>query len=422
MVILKPQRFHTPRADRGIGPGRAWHYDALVAACLGVTVTLLFAVTPLDIEAARIFYNGDVSDHWPLAAKLPWSVLYRLAPWITASLVLVGLAGLIAGLARRRAAWRWQAVFVLLSVLLGPGLIINGIFKDHWDRPRPRDVIEFGGPMPYVIAPMRGQGGASFPCGHCSVGFLYGIGWWIWRGCRPYWARASLAAGLLAGAALGAGRMAAGGHFLSDVVWSALLALGLAHALYYYVLRIPFREAHEANVAAQVPSPVLQSILSILAAFGGIAVLLALFATPHGAQLAAEIPLSSFAPAPRVLDVRAKAANVEIIVIDTPAALLSISGELHGFGLPTSRLLSRLQFNARPIPTLRYRIEQRGWFTDLDGLASLRVPAGTFEQIVVRIEQGNIRVTDATRDGVVRDGQLLLDLQTGKGRVQAPRR
>jgi hypothetical protein len=55
---------------------------------LGVTVTFLFAVTPLDIDAARIFYSADVSDHWPLAAKLPWSVLYRLAPWITASLVL----------------------------------------------------------------------------------------------------------------------------------------------------------------------------------------------------------------------------------------------------------------------------------------------------------------------------------------------
>jgi lipid A 4'-phosphatase len=421
VVILKPQQFHTPRAGRGIGPGRAWHYDALVLACLGVTVTLLFAVTPLDIEAARIFYSTDVSDQWPLAAKLPWSVLYRLAPWITASLVLIGLAGLIAGLACRRVAWRWQAVFVLLSVLLGPGLIINGIFKDHWERPRPRDIVEFGGPMPYVIAPMRGQGGASFPCGHCSVGFLYGLGWWIWRGRRPYWARASLAAGLLAGAALGLGRMAAGGHFLSDVVWSALLALGLAHALYYYVLRIPFREAHEANVAAHVPSPGLQGVLSILAAFGGVAVLLALFATPHGAQLAAEIPLSSFGPTPRVLDVRAKAANVEIIVIDTPATRLSISGELHGFGLPTSRLLSRVRFNAGPIPTLHYRIEQRGWFTDLDGLASLRVPAGTFEQIVVRIEHGNIRVTDATRDGVVRGGQLHLDLQTGKGHVQAPR-
>jgi hypothetical protein len=91
------------------------------------------------------------------------------------------------------------------------------------------------------------------------------------------------------------------------------------------VLRIPFRQAHEANVAAHVPSPALQSVLSILAAFGGIAVLLALFATPHGAQLAAEIPLSSFAPAPRVLDVRAKAANVEIIVIDTLATLIDVA-------------------------------------------------------------------------------------------------
>ncbi len=421
-MLSKAQQFHIPGAGRGVGPGRAWHYDALMLVCSGATVTLVFAVTPLDIEAARIFYSADVSDHWPLAAKLPWWVLYRLAPWVTASLVLIGLAELIASLACRRAAWRWRAIFVLLSVLLGPGLIINGIFKDHWDRPRPRDVVEFGGPMQYVIAPLRGQGGASFPCGHCSVGFLYGVGWWIWRGRRKYWARASLAAGLLVGTALGVGRMAAGGHFLSDVVWSALLALAVAHALYYYVLRIPLREAHEPNVAAHVPGSAPHGVLSIVAAFGGIAVLLALFATPHGTELAAEIPLSSFVPAPRVLDVRAKVANVEIIVVDTPATRLSISGELHGFGLPTSRLLSHVQFDAGPIPTLHYRIEQRGWFTDLDGLASLRVPAGTFEQIVVRIERGNIRVTDATRVGVVRGGQLHLVLQAERGHVQAPRR
>jgi hypothetical protein len=89
VVILKPQQFHTPRSDRGIGPGRAWHHDALVLAGFCVMVTFLFAFTPLDIEAARIFYSADVSDHWPLAAKLPWSVLYGQAPWITASLVLV---------------------------------------------------------------------------------------------------------------------------------------------------------------------------------------------------------------------------------------------------------------------------------------------------------------------------------------------
>src|SRR5206468_8642951 len=62
--------------------------------------TILFAATPLDIAAARVFYRSDALDHWPLAKEPPWSVLYGLAPWITASLVIVGLAALAAGLVR----------------------------------------------------------------------------------------------------------------------------------------------------------------------------------------------------------------------------------------------------------------------------------------------------------------------------------
>ena len=33
---------------------------------------------------------------------------------------------------------------------------------------------------------------------------------------------------------LGVGRMAAGAHFLSDILWSALLAAGVSHILYYH--------------------------------------------------------------------------------------------------------------------------------------------------------------------------------------------
>ena len=61
---------------------------------------------------------------------------------------------------------------------------------------------------------------------------------WIWKRRRPGWARASLALELAVGFALGLGRMAAGAHFLSDVIWSALLSLGLAHVLYYHILRL----------------------------------------------------------------------------------------------------------------------------------------------------------------------------------------
>ena len=406
--------------DRNDRP-RDWRRDLVVWLALGAAVTAIFAATRLDFAAGSIFFRPNPLDHWPLAKRLPWSVLYRSAPFITAALVLAGLAGLAAGLARRRDAWRRYGVFVLLSVVIGPGLLVNGVFKDHWNRPRPRDIVEFGGASHYVPAPLRGEGGASFPCGHCSVGFLCGIGWWIWRRRRPGWATASLAAGLVAGTALGLGRMAAGGHFLSDVVWSALLAFGVAHALYHYVLRIPARESAEGGVADAPPaSGRLQRVVTISAALGGAAVLAALFVAPHGAQLAAEIRLSDLPAAPRVFEVTAQNAGVEIAVVDEPAAAVSVSGELHGFGLPTSRLATSVRFDPEPLPTLRYEIVQRGWFTDLDGSAFIRLPAGSLERIVVRVGRGDITVTDATRSGLVRSGKLRLDLRTGSGRIRAP--
>ncbi len=393
--------------------------ELIVLIAVGAVVTALFAATPLDIAAARIFYRPNAVDHWPLAHQLPWSVLYRSAPWITASLVLASFAGLAAGFARRRETWRRYGVFVLLSVVLGPGLIINGVFKDHWDRPRPRDIVEFGGPLHYAPAPLRGEGGASFPCGHCSVGFLYGIGWWIWRRRHPPWAGASLAAGLLAGTALGLGRMAAGGHFLSDVVWSALLALGVAHAVYHYVLRIPAHEPQESGAAGALTVHAdLQRAMMVVAVLGGTAVLLALFVTPHGTQLAAEIPLSTLPRVPRIFEVVAQTADVEIVLLDSPATHVSVSGELHGFGLPTSRMETRVGFEPDPTPTLSYHIEQRGWFTDLSGSVLIRLPVGKLERIIVRIARGNIKVTDTSHAGILRSGTLRLELQTKAGRVQ----
>jgi lipid A 4'-phosphatase len=235
-----------------MNPSRDWRRDLLAFAALAGALTLLFAATPLDLAAVALFYRAQSPDHWPLAAQFPWMLLYRAAPWIAASLGVAALAALGAGIVQRRAQWRRDAIFVLLALALGPGLVINAVLKDHWGRPRPRDVIEFGGPFHYVVAPLQGEGGKSFPCGDCSLGFLCAAGWWIWRRRRPRLAVASLAIGLALGTVLGLGRMAAGGHFLSDVAWSALLTLGVAHALYHHVLRIP---AHETPDDAATQGP-----------------------------------------------------------------------------------------------------------------------------------------------------------------------
>ncbi len=405
----------TPRAEAD----RRWaRHELAVLLALAAATTLLFAATPLDFTAGRLFYRPDALNHWPLADRLPWSVLYRAAPWITASLVLAGLAGLAAGALRRHEAWRRSGAFVLLTVVIGPGIVINTVFKDHWDRPRPREIVEFGGALHYAPAPLRGASGASFPCGHCSVGFLYGLGWWLWRRRRPALARVSLVAGLTAGSALGLGRMAAGGHFLSDVVWSALLAFAVAHVLYFHVLRLPEREAADHPAPVTASSRRVQLAVTIAAAAGGIAVLLALFVTPHGTPLAAEIPFSTLPRPPRVFRVLARTANVEIALVDAPTDRVSVTGELHGFGFPGSRLTARTQYDPEPVPTLTYRIEQRGWFTDLSGSAFVRVPAASLEKVIVTLTRGNITVTDATAAGVVRNHLLQLDLTTGAGLVR----
>ena len=225
-------------------PDLEWRRGAVLLLAVAIVTTALFAFTPLDIDAARLFYDPHSPDHWPLAGRMPWVALYRAAAWLTAGLLLWGLIALARGIARHDDTLRRHGIVILLSVVLGPGLLANVVLKDHWDRPRPRDVIELGGEMQYVPAPLRGEGGASFPCGHCTVGFLYGAGWWLWGRRRRARAAASLTAGILAGSVMGLERMVAGGHFLSDILWAALIVFGVTHVVYHLVLRFHIRGVH----------------------------------------------------------------------------------------------------------------------------------------------------------------------------------
>jgi lipid A 4'-phosphatase len=405
-------------ADRSRWQRPEWRSEVICLVAIALVTAVLFASGSMDIAIASWFYRPDAADHWPLARQFPWPLLYRAATWITASLVILSLAALAASLAPARRGWRRSAVLVLLSVMVGPGLLGNAVLKDHWQHPRPRDIVEFGGPLHYVPSPLMGsEDGASFPCGHCTVGFLYGAGWWIWRRRRPVWAAASLISGLLLGLLLGVGRLAAGAHFLSDVVWSALLAFGVTHLLFYHVLRVPAEAALSDTEPAASPAQSRWGRAATIAALlGGVVVLLALFATPHGTQLTASVPLTSGWP--RILEVEADTANVAIVLIDEPPSKLTIDGELHGFGLPTSRLAARMEVVSQQPPRLRYRIETHGWLTDVNGVATLRVPATAFDRVIVNVRHGNISVGDTTRSGVVKEKRLQLELHTGRGHVQ----
>jgi len=387
---------------------RPWLIEASVLLAIGALITVAFAVAPIDGAVARAFFSPIDGDHWPLARHWPWSWFFRLAPVVTIPLLVAGLLALLLGRFKNNEFWRTSGTFLVLSVLLGPGLIINPIFKDHWDRPRPRDVVQFGGALQYTPAPLLGDGGDSFPCDQCSSGFLYAGGWWLWRRRRPWRARLFLVLGLAVGLALGLGRMAAGEHFLSDVLWSGLLALGLAHVLYYYILRIP---QQGASLSVSLPGKRMMLLLSIVA-------VIARF--PHGERFATRINLTNLLQPPQVLEIAAHTANIDILIGDFPKSRIVLTGELHGFGLPANRMEVSTAFHAEPVATLNCQIEQEGWLTDLNASATIRVPAGALTRIDVRLEHGNIRAIDTTADHVVRSGKLQLDLQTRAGNVQQP--
>lgn len=403
---------------------RYWFPELAVFLGLVAAVTVLFWGTRLDIEAARWFYHPEQADPWPVASQPVWHLFYRSAPWVTGSLAVAGAALLVAGMVRGKSRRsRFLGIFLLLCVAIGPGLIVNGILKDHWGRPRPRQIVEFGGRLEYVppFLPARTHG-KSFPCGHCSVGYLYAAGWWVWRRSHPLCAAGSLAAGTALGTLLGFGRMAAGGHFLSDVAWSGLISFGVAHALYYYLLRIPAREdSREALYPRIERSPrwraaaIAGAVLFCAGIIGG-----GLLASPHHKDLSARVRLADYPSVPETVEVIADTLDVEIRLAAEPDREIECTGHVHGFGLPTSVIQAKWEFEKLPVPMLRYRVSSKGWFTDIDGVARIRLPRRNLRKVIVRVTRGDIAVMDESGGGTGPDRLPILDLHTSDGLVYRP--
>jgi lipid A 4'-phosphatase len=172
-----------------------------------------------------------------------WAVgLYETIPILTivVVLVLVALLGL--------AVFRGQTVgpfttrvllFLLAGLAAGPGLVVNWLFKDHWGRPRPRDVVEFGGSMQFMPALVPGGGcerNCSFVAGHPSSVFWLAAFGFVLVGAKRY---AVFTAAALTGFVAGAGRIVQGAHFLSDVVFSWVFTFGTVYVLARWVFRVP---------------------------------------------------------------------------------------------------------------------------------------------------------------------------------------
>jgi lipid A 4'-phosphatase len=195
-------------------------YIALAILTLGV-----FAIWPeLDLAGAHYFYhNGGFFGR--SSFERFGRDFFRVTPFVVlATYVALWLAKHVG--ARLRWAPSGRAVtFLIATMIIGPGLIVNLGLKDHWHRPRPVQTQDFNGPSPFT--PWYDDNGAckkncSFVSGEAATGF-----WMVAPASvlPPPWRAPAIIAAFAFGFGASLLRLAFGGHYLSDVLLGGLIML-----------------------------------------------------------------------------------------------------------------------------------------------------------------------------------------------------
>lgn len=201
-------------------------------------VSLIFLVFPgLDLAASGMFHDpalGFFAQSEPFLRKLRY-----LGPYIVQIIAIVSILTLVLKLllpGRAPLLPLRMPVFLLTTLIIGPGLVVNALFKNNWGRPRPVMVEQFGGDMPYVPVWLPSNWcdtNCSFVSGEASAS--------VWLLTLAFiapaaWRMAVLAVTLPLILALSVNRVAFGGHFLSDTLlsWGVtfLVILSVHHLLY----------------------------------------------------------------------------------------------------------------------------------------------------------------------------------------------
>lgn len=199
----------------------------IVAAATAATL----AGFNVDLVVASLFYDRTAG-HF-VGQGSTWAATLRDHGFVAVATCVgcVALAG------TKYLPWRLPsipgstAIVLTLGLLLGPGLLVNGVLKEHWGRPRPVDVTEFGGTRPFVN--WWNPGGAcerncSFVSGEAATAaWMFGPAMYV----PAPWRVPALAAAAVFTAAMSILRMSVGAHFFTDVILGILSTMLILLAL-----------------------------------------------------------------------------------------------------------------------------------------------------------------------------------------------
>ncbi len=220
-------RSHWPGQHLAALSSAVRRHPILAAFGAMVAVSLPFLLFPaLDLAASRLFYAE--ASGFSAATSSAIRTLRKVGVAVQILIALLVFLPLLVKLAfpeSRLLVRPRTTLFVLATYAVGPGLIVNALLKEHWGRARPRDVLEFGGTADFTPVWHLSQAcgtNCSFVSGEGASAFFVVALVFI---APPAWRRVVLVGTLLFAAVVSYGRLAMGGHFLSDVLLSWAIVL-----------------------------------------------------------------------------------------------------------------------------------------------------------------------------------------------------
>jgi lipid A 4'-phosphatase len=248
----------------------------IVALTIAAVAGLAFGLYPeLDLRVARYFYGFvNSANNLFFALRInPSLMLARdIGLWISAVLVAPAVAALVIKLIlpKHKLLMSGRAiVFLIATMALAPGLVANVLLKDHWGRPRPIDVTQFGGDQ-HFVAWWDPRGDCPANCAFVS-GDVAGAFWTIAPAALapPQWRTLAYGGALALGAGMAAIRVMAGGHFPSDVVFAGVFTFLIIWITYALIYRGPRTRLSDDDVERAIERVALPCSNFVAALFGG---------------------------------------------------------------------------------------------------------------------------------------------------------
>ncbi|MFJ4347894.1 phosphatase PAP2 family protein [Pseudomonas sp. NPDC089401] len=218
-------------------PINPWLYLGLPLAV--AVALLLLELSSLDMDIANLFYDPVAGEFIGHHSYLLETIMHDRVKQLV---ILIGLLSLgafaLSFFWQKLFSWRRELGCLVLALGLSTAFITP--LKKVTQVQCPWSLTQFGGKETYSELlqhrPATDKPGLCWPGGHAATGFcLFGL-FFMLRDRKPKLARVAFVVALVAGSALGLGRMLQGAHFLSHNLWTAVFCWLIGLGSYYLVL------------------------------------------------------------------------------------------------------------------------------------------------------------------------------------------